>query len=74
MQISDNLSSPSVNVNRNDFRVATNTKQENSNYKDAFKLDINPRYLQEGMREEVLIADEDVLYYSKSLFLTNKSY
>ncbi len=74
MQISDNLSSPSINVNRNDFRVQTGNKQENSNYKDAFKLDINPRYMQESMREEVLIADEDVLFYSKSLFLTNKTF
>lgn len=74
MQISDNLSSPSININKNDFRVPQSKVANDSNYKDAFKLDINPRYLQEGMQEEVLLADTDVLFYNKNLFITNKSY
>lgn len=74
MQISDNISSPSINVNKNEFRVPQSKNTNESNYKEAFKLDINPRYLQNEMEEEVLLADTDVLFYSKNLFITNKPY
>lgn len=70
LRISDNMSTSSIRVNKNEFRMPQQSKSQNNTYKDAFKLDINPRFLDNNAKNEVQIANSDDLYYSKSLDVT----
>jgi hypothetical protein len=72
LRVSDNLSAPSININRNEFSVPNRAKEENSTYKEAFKLDINPRYLDPNAENEVQLMNTDDLYYLKSLEVVSK--
>lgn len=72
MNIFNNVSSPSMNVNPNESRQTRNNAPINQNsYKEAFKLDINPRYLG-GEVEKIAIADSDALFYTSHLDVIKK--
>ena len=72
MNIFNNVSSPSINVNPNETRqVRTNSSANPNTYKEAFKLDINPRYLG-GQLEKIAIADSEALFYTNHLDIIKK--
>ena len=73
MEILGNIANSSLSVNTNDTRQVRNSTPINTNnYKEAYKLDINPRYLG-GELEKVAIADSDALFYTNSLDIIKKS-
>lgn len=73
MEILNSVSTPSLNVNPNETRQLRSSNVINQNsYKEAFKLDINPKYLG-GELEKVAIADSEVLFYNSHLEITKKS-
>ena len=73
MEIFNNVSSPSLNVNPNETRqVRSSTPINQNNYKEAFKLDINPRYISANP-EKIAIADSEALFYTNTLDVVKKS-
>ena len=73
MNIFNNVSTPSLNVNTNELRQAKlSTSPHQNSYKEAFKLDINPRYITQDI-ERIAIADEEALFYTSQLDIVKKS-
>lgn len=73
MKISNNnIYSPSSPSIQKDLRM-TNSRVFKNRYKEAYRLDINPIYLNEK-EEKVSIFDTDVLYYIKSLLTFKKPF
>lgn len=73
MEILNSVSTPSLNVNPNEARNLRTSNSVNQNsYKEAFKLDINPKYLGTEL-EKVAIADSEALFYTNTLDIIKKS-
>lgn len=74
MEIAGGISNPSLTVNPNEARqqVRSQAPINPNNYKDAYKLDINPKYLG-GELEHIAIADSEALFYTNSLDVIKKS-
>lgn len=73
MEILSGIANPSLTVSPNETRQVRNQTPINpNNYKDAYKLDINPKYLG-GELEHIAIADSEALFYTSSLDIIKKS-
>ncbi len=73
MEISNNsIYSPSSAPIQKDLRMK-NSRVFKNRYKEAYRLDINPRYLSEK-EVRVPLFNTNVLYYLKSLLTINKPF
>lgn len=68
--LNNNIYSPTSNPVQKDLR-ARETRGVNNKYKEAYRLDINPIYLQD---DEVYVPlfNTEILYYVKSLLTFKK--
>lgn len=53
-------------------QVRSSSNVNQNNYKEAFKLDINPRYISANP-EKIAIADSEALFYTNNLDIVKKS-
>lgn len=73
MNIFNNVSSPSINVNPNESRqVRQSSPSHQDNFKEAFRLDINPRYLSNEI-ENIALTDREALFYTSHLDIIKKN-
>lgn len=70
--LNNSIYSPSSSSVQKDLRM-TNSKVFKNRYKEAYRLDINPIYL-DVKEEKISLFDTDVLFYIKSLLTVKKTY
>lgn len=71
MEIYNNIPPSSLGVNPSTSPRRTLPINSKKDFKDAFKLDINPRYLSKTL-EDIAIFDEEALYYTKASEIVRK--